>query len=160
MNVYARTCKDQCNLSDLPRPHPYMQPLMCFSLQKGCFHTLPQLAKVYAQPGLKLHMRTLHTILCRQEKQSCCYLYTDTILISFPLFHLTCTQMHACTPTNTHRDLQCSKTCIGDSESSIKRMSVQLYLGPKTALARNPSGHSLPSKTMQHTSEVQEPKMK
>lgn len=55
---------------------------------------------------------------------------------------------------HTH-DLQRAETYRRGSESSIKGKSVQLYSGVKTALGRTPSGLSLASITMQHTSEAQ-----
>lgn len=63
-------------------------------------------------------------------------------------------------PTHTHSEntrMTCSaqRRIEGGSESSIKGKSVQLYSGVKTALGRTPSGLSLASITMQHTSEAQ-----
>lgn len=91
-----------------------------------------------------------HTLyFCSSEKYSCSSLHSLTPFLSF--FH----HILKCTPTNPHKDLQCWKSYIRGSESSIKGVSVQLYSGVKTALDRNPAGLSLASITMQHTSEAQ-----
>lgn len=92
-----------------------------------------------------------HTILLQVWEIFSLFLMR-TQSLSFPFFHFSPTY----TLTNTHKDLQCWKSYIRGTESSIKGVSVQLYSGVKTALDRNPCGLSLASITMQHTSEAQQ----
>lgn len=151
MNACACTSREQGNLFDLLWSLSYLQPFMCCSLQKGHFHKLPWLANTYtcarcwAQSVYKLWNILLFLLLSHTHNVAHC--------LSFIFLHPISSTY---TRTNTPKDLQCSKSYIRGSESSIKGMSGQLYSGVKTALDRNPSGLSPASVTMQHTSEAQQ----
>lgn len=129
---------------------PYLQPLfrVLYIAKRSFFsHTgLVSRRLCTARCWAPVCIRVLHLL----------QVWETAMLLLFPFFHLPPPSPSLHTHSeNTRMTCSAPRRIEGGSESSVKGKSVQLYSGGKTALGRTPSGLSLASITMQHTSEAQ-----